>query len=110
MSPSNRPTLTERRAEELRMTIALTARDIFLADGSTSATVERICDAVGVAPRTFQDGSPRRSGRRRVNCSRVRPSSNASTCSPRSWRRARPSVVHPDCQRRRMIDGHAAHV
>jgi AcrR family transcriptional regulator len=58
MSPSNRPTLTERRAEELRMTIALTARDIFLADGSTSATVERICDAVGVAPRTFHRHFP----------------------------------------------------
>jgi AcrR family transcriptional regulator len=50
--------LTERRAEELRMTIALTARDIFLADGSTSATVERICEAVGIAPRTFHRHFP----------------------------------------------------
>jgi len=50
--------LTERRAEELRMTIALTARDIFLAEGSTSATVERICDAVGIAPRTFHRHFP----------------------------------------------------
>jgi AcrR family transcriptional regulator len=40
------------------MTIALTARDIFLADGSTSATVERICDAVGIAPRTFHRHFP----------------------------------------------------
>src|SRR6478736_8687550 len=58
MSTPSRPTLTERRAEELRMTIALTARDIFLADGSTSATVERICDAVGIAPRTFHRHFP----------------------------------------------------
>jgi len=40
------------------MTIALTARDIFLADGSTSATVERICEAVGIAPRTFHRHFP----------------------------------------------------
>jgi AcrR family transcriptional regulator len=40
------------------MTIALTARDIFLADGSTSATVERICQAVGIAPRTFHRHFP----------------------------------------------------
>ena len=58
MSTPSRPTLTERRAEELRMTIALTARDIFLADGSTSATVERICEAVGIAPRTFHRHFP----------------------------------------------------
>jgi len=48
-----RPTLTERRAEELRLTIAQTASDIFVADGDTSATVERIADAAGVSPRTF---------------------------------------------------------
>jgi AcrR family transcriptional regulator len=58
VSTRSRPTLTERRAEELRMTIALTARDIFLAEGSTSATVERICDAVGIAPRTFHRHFP----------------------------------------------------
>ena len=58
MSTPSRPTLTERRAEELRMTIALTARDIFLADGSTSATVDRICEAVGIAPRTFHRHFP----------------------------------------------------
>lgn len=51
-------TLTERRAEELRLDIALAARDIFLADGSTSATVERICQAVGIAPRTFHRHFP----------------------------------------------------
>lgn len=51
-------TLTARRAEELRLTIALAARDIFLATGSTSATVERICEAVGVAPRTFHRHFP----------------------------------------------------
>lgn len=45
--------MTERRAEELKMTIALAARDIFLADGSTSATVEQICEQAGIAPRTF---------------------------------------------------------
>ena len=34
MSAPSRPTLTERRADELRMTIALAARELFLADGS----------------------------------------------------------------------------
>lgn len=58
MSTPSRPTLTERRAEELRLTIAQTAREIFLADGSTSATVERICDAVGIAQRTFHRHFP----------------------------------------------------
>jgi AcrR family transcriptional regulator len=53
-----RPTLTERRSEELRLTIAQTARSIFLAEGSTSATVERICEAVGIAPRTFHRHFP----------------------------------------------------
>jgi AcrR family transcriptional regulator len=53
MSTPKQPTLAERRADDLRMTIALTARDMFLADGSTSATVERICASVGIAPRTF---------------------------------------------------------
>lgn len=52
-SSSRSLTLTERRAEELRWDIALTARDLFLADRSTSVTVERICEAVGIAPRTF---------------------------------------------------------
>lgn len=51
-------TLTERRAEELRLEVALAARDIFLADGSFSATVERICEAVGIAPRTFHRHFP----------------------------------------------------
>jgi AcrR family transcriptional regulator len=51
-------TLTQRRAEELRLDIALAARDLFLADRSTSVTVERICDAVGIAPRTFHRHFP----------------------------------------------------
>jgi AcrR family transcriptional regulator len=56
---ASRPgTLTERRAEELRLDIATAARDIFLADGATTATVERICDTVGVAPRTFHRHFP----------------------------------------------------
>lgn len=59
MRAERRPaTLTERRAEELRLDIAIAARDIFLADGSTSATVERICQAVGIAPRTFHRHFP----------------------------------------------------
>lgn len=59
MRAEGRPaTLTERRAEELRLDIAIAARDIFLADGSTSATVERICQAVGIAPRTFHRHFP----------------------------------------------------
>ncbi|MFV8166865.1 TetR/AcrR family transcriptional regulator [Mycobacterium sp. 134] len=47
------PTLTERRAEELRLSIADTARRIFIADGDATATVERICAEVGIATRTF---------------------------------------------------------
>lgn len=58
MSAPGRPTLTERRAEDLRMTIAVAARDLFLADGSTAATVERICETVGIAPRTFHRHFP----------------------------------------------------
>ncbi|WP_066896909.1 TetR/AcrR family transcriptional regulator [Mycolicibacterium houstonense] len=53
MPRGNGPTLTERRAEELRLSIARTARDIFIADGDTTATVERICAEVGIATRTF---------------------------------------------------------
>jgi AcrR family transcriptional regulator len=55
---SARPSLTERRAEELRLEIALTARDLFVADGDTSATVERICEVVGINPRTFHRHFP----------------------------------------------------
>src|SRR6478735_8578955 len=59
MRAEGRPaTLTERRAEQLRLDIAIAARDIFLAEGSTSATVERICQAVGIAPRTFHRHFP----------------------------------------------------
>jgi len=53
-----RPSLMERRAEELRVAIAETARDLFIADGDTSATVERICEAVGINPRTFHRHFP----------------------------------------------------
>ncbi|WP_280438296.1 TetR/AcrR family transcriptional regulator [Nocardia carnea] len=53
MAKLKRPTLTERRAEELRAAIARTAVEIFVADGDTSATVERIVEAAGVSPRTF---------------------------------------------------------
>jgi AcrR family transcriptional regulator len=49
----SRLTLSERRADDLRLYIAVAARDIFLADGSTGATVERICEAAGIAARTF---------------------------------------------------------
>lgn len=59
MTMTSRPaTLTARRAEELRLEIAMAARDIFLADGSLSATVDRICEAVGIAPRTFHRHFP----------------------------------------------------
>lgn len=40
------------------MTIALTARDLFVAEGDASATVERICEIVGIAPRTFHRHFP----------------------------------------------------
>jgi AcrR family transcriptional regulator len=43
----------ERRGEELRLEIARAAMNIFVRDGDTSATVERIAEAAGVAPRTF---------------------------------------------------------
>jgi AcrR family transcriptional regulator len=43
----------ERRADELRLEIARAAMDLFVADGDTSATVERIAEAAGVATRTF---------------------------------------------------------
>lgn len=58
MSAEMRPTLSERRAEQFRLDIAMAARDIFLAERSTSATVERICEAVGIAPRTFHRHFP----------------------------------------------------
>jgi AcrR family transcriptional regulator len=58
VTKSARPTLTERRAEELRRTIALTARDLFIAEGNTSATVEQICEIVGISPRTFHRHFP----------------------------------------------------
>ncbi len=59
MKVADKPaTLTERRAEELRLEIALAARDLFLAEGSTSVTVERICTAAGIAPRTFHRHFP----------------------------------------------------
>ncbi len=58
VAKSARPTLTERRAEELRRTIALTARDLFIADGNASATVEQICEIVGISPRTFHRHFP----------------------------------------------------
>jgi AcrR family transcriptional regulator len=50
---TQRATLTERRAEALRLDIARAALEIFLADGDTTATVERIAEAAGIAPRTF---------------------------------------------------------
>lgn len=58
MQKPARPTLTERRAEELRLTIALTARDLFIAEDSTSVTVETICAIVGISPRTFHRHFP----------------------------------------------------
>lgn len=58
MKAPDRPTLTERRAEDLRMSIAVAARDLFLADSSTAVTVERICETVGIAPRTFHRHFP----------------------------------------------------
>lgn len=58
VTAQGRPTLSERRAEQFRLDIAMAARDIFLAEASTSATVERICEAVGIAPRTFHRHFP----------------------------------------------------
>lgn len=53
MTATTRTTLMERRADELRLDIARAAMAIFVADGDTGATVERIAEAAGVAPRTF---------------------------------------------------------
>jgi AcrR family transcriptional regulator len=47
------PTLTQRRADELRMHVARTAMELFVRDGDTNATVERISASAGIAPRTF---------------------------------------------------------
>ena len=47
------PSLTKRRAEALRMEIARAAMKLFVEDGDTLATVDRIAAAAGVAPRTF---------------------------------------------------------
>ncbi|MEY8015959.1 TetR/AcrR family transcriptional regulator [Mycobacterium servetii] len=58
MSAPGKQTRSERRAEQLRLDIAIAARDIFLAQGSTSATVERICEEAGIAPRTFHRHFP----------------------------------------------------
>lgn len=58
MEKSARPTLTERRAEELRRSIALAARELFITAGNTSATVEQICAIVGISPRTFHRHFP----------------------------------------------------
>jgi AcrR family transcriptional regulator len=58
VSAPSRQILSERRAEQLRLDIAIAARDIFLTEGSTSATVERICEAAGIAPRTFHRHFP----------------------------------------------------
>ncbi|MGW5108027.1 TetR family transcriptional regulator [Nocardia sp. NPDC004123] len=53
MSNPAKAKLATKRAEDLRLTIALAAHTLFVADGDTSATVERICETVGIAPRTF---------------------------------------------------------
>lgn len=58
VTAQGRPTRSERRAEQFRLDIAMAAREIFLAEASTSATVERICEAVGIAPRTFHRHFP----------------------------------------------------
>ncbi|WP_198653498.1 TetR/AcrR family transcriptional regulator [Actinocorallia populi] len=53
MARRDQPTVTERLAQERRISIARKAMEIFVADGDTSATVERIAEAAGVTPRTF---------------------------------------------------------
>lgn len=53
-----RMTLTERRAQELRLHIAQTAAELFVREGTTSVTVERIAEAAGVHPRTFHRHFP----------------------------------------------------
>lgn len=45
--------LAQRRAYDLRLDIARAAQRIFLEQGDTAATVESICEAAGVSPRTF---------------------------------------------------------
>ncbi|MFP1153663.1 TetR/AcrR family transcriptional regulator [Mycobacterium sherrisii] len=58
MEKRKRPSLAERRAGELRLDIARAARDLFIAQGDTSATIEQICDTVGIVPRTFHRHFP----------------------------------------------------
>jgi AcrR family transcriptional regulator len=58
MAEPARTTLTERRAQELRVHIAQTAAALFVEENSTAVTVERIAEAAGVHPRTFHRHFP----------------------------------------------------
>lgn len=48
-----RRTLTERRSDELRLSVAMAAQELFVLDGGTGPTVESICHRAGISQRTF---------------------------------------------------------
>ncbi|MFI0351023.1 TetR/AcrR family transcriptional regulator [Actinomadura sp. 9N407] len=45
--------MTERRSDELRLSVAVAALELFAFDGGTSTTIEAICDRAGISQRTF---------------------------------------------------------
>lgn len=53
MTGAVRQTLTERRFDELRLSVALVAEELFVLHGGTSITVESICQSAGISQRTF---------------------------------------------------------
>lgn len=53
MKTPARRTLTERRFEELRLSVATAARDLFVLAGGTAPTVDSICERAGISQRTF---------------------------------------------------------
>lgn len=56
--PGRRPSLTERRALQLRLEVAHVAMRIFVRDGDSSATVEHIAAESGISARTFHRHFP----------------------------------------------------
>ena len=58
MSGARGPTLTERRAADLRLEVARVAMRIFTEDDAVTATVERIAAEAGISARTFHRHFP----------------------------------------------------
>lgn len=58
MTAGRRPSLTERRATQLRLEVARTAMRMFAEAGDTTATVEQIAAEAGISARTFHRHFP----------------------------------------------------